>query len=111
MVDSRIIYRFQQLSLCHVMLEEHFPAPLLLLHILIFWILAVSKQNLAYLTAYWIIFTCFLAPSDNHFQTPFFFEIFFSEYNHCQAVWTQIRPDFLSGLVWSNQFAKVIGKE
>ena len=35
----------------------------------------------------------------------------FSIPSKCQKVWIQIRPDILSGLIWVQTFAKVIGRQ
>ena len=41
------------------------------------------------------VFFCFL--SADHFQKKKFSRI---SYHLCQTIWTQIRPDILSGLIW-----------
>ena len=40
-----------------------------------------------------------------------FFEKFFQEYHQCQTVWTQIRPDILSGMIWVQAVCKLLADQ
>ena len=49
-----------------------------------------------------VTYKSYLSSADFFFKISFI-EKFFQEYHQCQTVWIQIRPDFLSSLIWSNQ--------
>ena len=49
--------------------------------------------------AYWVIFHAFLSSAD-FFQNLFFEKILSGIPSECQSVWTLIRPDDSSGLIW-----------
>ena len=66
---------------------------------------AVLAHILRYVeSACWVIFHDFL-PSADFFKINLFKKSFQVHYQ-CQAVWVQIRPDVLSGLIWVQTVCK-----
>ena len=51
-------------------------------------------------------FSCFFLSSANIFQKLLFWKILSGIPSECQAIWNQIRPDVLSGLIWVQTVCK-----
>ena len=74
---------------------------------------SISQQ----LIKYWVIFHAFLSSADFFFQNLFFDKILSGIPSECQTVWTQIRPNDSSDLIWvqsvcqSNQQTTLVDKE